>query len=512
MYGDELTLSYDAFSILMTGRDSTGEMLPLTFSMRGGSPPGYVYLSLPFIGIFGPSALGVRALSIVSSLAIILLLYLIGKRIFSEKVGILAGLIAVFSPADINLARGGFETHTALALALAGIAAVIYAKKKPWFLILSILFFFLSAFTYPSYKLVVPLFVPTLIWYLGGLKFLKGIGKGPLLGALVLSIVLGVVILSQIFFVNSERRLIERSVFSNAEVNNEILQDINYKRKLLENELSRVFHNRPVEYFIVIRDTIINSLSPEYLFVSGDGNPRHNSTQSGLLYFAEIPLFALGLFVLFTKNPKRKIIFMMGWGLIAAFPAAFLGETHLLRSSFIVPLLILVSGLGLEVFVNNLSKKFVKVLLVLIILLWLGQFASILEKLYFVTPNQYARYWGYPAKLASSIANQEKGSYDYVLLSSRINDIEYAYPVYNKLDPAIFITQKDFPEELNGINFKRFDNVYIGSIEARALDTFIKGLKGRVLYIGTPFDMEHLSNYEIRRDRDQTLILVLKKT
>jgi len=53
LYGDELTMAYDSYSILNTGRDQTGELLPLTFTMGAGRPGGYIYASLPFIAIFG---------------------------------------------------------------------------------------------------------------------------------------------------------------------------------------------------------------------------------------------------------------------------------------------------------------------------------------------------------------------------------------------------------------------------------------------------------------------------
>src|SRR3989344_3598027 len=76
LYGDELTIALDANSILKTGRDQLGNFLPLTFPMGAGRPAGYVYFSIPFVALFGPTALGVRALSILSGAGIILLVYL----------------------------------------------------------------------------------------------------------------------------------------------------------------------------------------------------------------------------------------------------------------------------------------------------------------------------------------------------------------------------------------------------------------------------------------------------
>ena len=57
MYGDELTLVYDTYSLLKTGQDQTGQAWPLFFSMGGGRPAGYIYATIPFTAIFGPTAL-----------------------------------------------------------------------------------------------------------------------------------------------------------------------------------------------------------------------------------------------------------------------------------------------------------------------------------------------------------------------------------------------------------------------------------------------------------------------
>jgi len=75
LYGDELTIGLDAYSLLKTGMDQTGEVFPLTFKMGAGRPPGYVYASIPFVALFGPNEWGVRSLSLLSGLGIIVLMW-----------------------------------------------------------------------------------------------------------------------------------------------------------------------------------------------------------------------------------------------------------------------------------------------------------------------------------------------------------------------------------------------------------------------------------------------------
>ena len=58
LYGDELTIVYDSYSILKTGMDQTGQFLPLTFKMGAGRPAGYVYGSIPVYSYFWTYCLG----------------------------------------------------------------------------------------------------------------------------------------------------------------------------------------------------------------------------------------------------------------------------------------------------------------------------------------------------------------------------------------------------------------------------------------------------------------------
>ncbi|MDP3733583.1 MAG: glycosyltransferase family 39 protein, partial [Candidatus Daviesbacteria bacterium] len=223
LYGDELTIALDANSVLHTGKDQLGNLFPLTFSMGAGRPAGYVYGSIPFVALFGPNALGVRMVSILSGMGIIFLLYLLGKRFFSPKVGLCAAFIAAVSPWDIALSRGGFEAHFALFLTLLGVYFFIKAKEKGAFYIFSALSFGLTLHTYPTYKISLVLFLPLLLWY-QGVRSKKYFFIG-----VILFFILGLIALSQTFIGGSEVRFSAINVFSQEKLKEEILQKINFE-------------------------------------------------------------------------------------------------------------------------------------------------------------------------------------------------------------------------------------------------------------------------------------------
>jgi len=472
LYGDELTIALDSNSLLKIGQDQLGNYFPLTFQMGAGRPAGYVYGSIPFLAIFGPSALGVRGLSILSGLGIILLLYYIGRKLFSDKVGLASSFIASVSPWDISLSRGGFEAHFALFLALLGIYLFIKAKEKPASYIFSSLCFGLTLHTYPTYKVSLILFLPLLIWY-------QGIRdrKYFLIGS-VLFIILGLSALSQTFLGGSEKRFSDINIFSQDKLKNSIEQKINLERNIsnLPASLAKYFHNKPVEYTKVFIENYLQNFSLDFLVLHGDRNPRHNMATMGQIYFVELILILLGILTLWQKN-KRLLLFLVAWLIIAPIPTALVDLPHGLRSSFMLPPLIILSGLGLTMILNYKNR----VVLFILGLTFTIQFTFFIQKLYFLAPKEYGNFWSYSAKTASEQALQNKGKYKYVFLSDAIDNIEFAYPVYGRVDPSLVISQNKNHTELAGLQFKKFDNVYIGHIPD--VKNFTGNLIGSYLFI-----------------------------
>jgi 4-amino-4-deoxy-L-arabinose transferase-like glycosyltransferase len=425
MYGDELTLVYDSYSILKTGHDQTGKFLPITFSMRGRSPGGYVYASLPFVAIFGPTAMGVRSLSLLSSLGIIVLMYFLGKKLFNEKVGLIASFLAAISPWDIYLARGGFETHFALFLTLLGVVA--FLNKK--YIVTSIVWG-LAFLTYPTFKLTLPILFLVICWYAGIKDLIKN--KFFIISLVVLTIFGGITAVET--FRGGEQRFLAINVFSQEQVIQKVTGDRNFSTLPLI--LKPIFYNRPLEYFHTVLDNYVDNFSIKFLYLRGDGNPRHNPGEWGMLYLVDLPLLFVGIFYL-AKSRELKLL--LAWILIAPLAPMLIGEAHGLRSDLILPPLILISAFA----ISKLSKPFA----VASIGLMLVQLVFILNAVYFLAPAKFATFWSAEAKSASlwAIKNENKGKK--VVLTTKIDNIEYAYPVYAKIDPNLVIMQYEkFPK------------------------------------------------------------------
>lgn len=476
LYGDELTLIYDAYSILKTGHDQTGAFLPLTFAMSEGRPPVYVYLSIPLVAVLGPNVLSARLLSVFSGVGIVLLIYLLLYALLSRRIALIGALFVAVSPWDLSLSRGGFETHLALFLSLLGITAFIKARSKPGLLIISALSFGLAIHTYHSYKVVLPLFLPILVWF----PSLKVITDEKFRKPLVLFMVILVfsvgVFLYQVAL-GSEVRFKNTNIFNQADLAAGITQKINKERSLDKIPFSSLIHNKPIEYLTLIGENYFSHFSFDFLFLHGDKNPRHNQGLMGGMYVADSILVLLGMIWLFQRY--RKIFILLGaWILISPLATIMVSPAHALRSTFMLPPLIAFSAAGFNYLLELSKKEFLARGLIMVVVLGLViQFIFLVDRIYFLYPKQFGNFWSLQAKIVTEEALLDSKRYDYVVLSDQIDSINLAFPVYAKVDPTGVIAQYNQ-------SVKQFGNIYIGDIS---------NLPGQVIYYNNIYDSDGLS-------------------
>src|SRR5260221_1049977 len=152
---DEASLGYNAYSILKTGRDEYGTVLPIIFKSFGDYKPGlYVYLAVPTVALFGLNELSVRLPSVIAGTVSVLLIFLIVKELFKdEKLAFISLIVAATNPWLIYFSRGAWEVNIALTLTLAGIYFFFRSFKKPKLLLASATFFALTLVAYQGAKL-----------------------------------------------------------------------------------------------------------------------------------------------------------------------------------------------------------------------------------------------------------------------------------------------------------------------------------------------------------------------
>lgn len=147
---DEAALGYNAYSILKTGRDEYGALLPIIFKSFGDYKPGlYVYTAIPPILIFGLTEFATRFPSALAGIAAVYLIYLIIKEIWkSDRLALLGSFLLAINPWHIYFSRGAWEINLSLTLTLIGIYFFYHAVassaykslRKSKYLVLSVFF------------------------------------------------------------------------------------------------------------------------------------------------------------------------------------------------------------------------------------------------------------------------------------------------------------------------------------------------------------------------------------
>lgn len=137
-------------------RDAKG-----AFFSVSGTPPAMPYIIAIIFGIFGMSDLSVLFTSILFFLALVLLVYMLGSKLFNPLVGLIASITLLFNASFLDYATSGASE---ILFSLLGVLAVylIFSKKK----ITNYLFFltlFLLYLTRPQGFLFILVFLFTWI-------------------------------------------------------------------------------------------------------------------------------------------------------------------------------------------------------------------------------------------------------------------------------------------------------------------------------------------------------------
>ena len=187
LYWDEVSLGYNAYSILRTGHDEYGRFLPLTnFAAFGDyKPPGYIYATVPSIAIFGLNEFAIRFPSAFFGILTVLLTYLLTKKLFEksnvsghpfdklrmtlspskgqlsvvkgEAIALLSAFFLAISPWHLQFSRGAFEANLGLFFSTLGIYLFLrFAKDNTLWIFFSVLSFLAAMYTFTGQRLFVP--------------------------------------------------------------------------------------------------------------------------------------------------------------------------------------------------------------------------------------------------------------------------------------------------------------------------------------------------------------------
>src|SRR3989338_6547831 len=431
-YIDESLHSYNALSILETGKDEYGKGFPVLFRFFGSyNEPLYVYLTTISIWLFGETIFAARLISALAGVLSTILIYFFMLKVTKNRTtSVIVGLLGAMSPWLLLYSRTGFEVSLAFFLFLLGLFTFYLGTKKPKYIAISFWLFSFSTYAAYTERFVSPLLALLLIFIFKEYLFRKENRKYLLLGtsgALLIEI-------PHLFLVSTPAFFPKGDLFSLGG-----------------------FIARYIYYF-----------SPEALFFKGDPDLQRSVPEMAVFPFWLVIPYFVGWYFCFKKRFSNLSKLIIASALISPLPAALTSDpfaTH--RAMPLLAQLLLVIGIGVNK-IFEILKPFLGVFLFLLIFM---VSALLLWRSFFVLlPGERSFYWGQQyVELAKLIKQDHQNLY---LIDQGRLKIAYATIAYiADIDPLILQQPQSLEIEENYYSAFPYNPSYsFPNVELRSLN------------------------------------------
>lgn len=430
---DEVAIGYTAYSILKTGRDEYGVFLPLSLKSFGDwKLPAYAYVTIPFVAVLGLTDVAVRLPSVLAGTLTVLLVYAISLKLFGrQNLALLASIIMAISPWHVFFSRVASEANLAVFFVTAAFYLFLAATKNRWYLPAGFLLLGLSLLAYHGNHVFTPLMFIIFCIY-----FRKNLRNRMSYVSIMVFVLFASFIFAQILFSADKTKISGLLSLNDPSL---IHENIVKNRLIFPNQfLAQVLYNKGTYFVEYVVRNYLNSFSPEFLFIKGGGNMQHNIPDFGNLYVVEAPFLLLGLYFLFARREKSRLL-LAAWILIAPLGAALTKDApHSARSYAVFPAISLMVAYGINGLVEQISTNYQKLIVGFITFLYLLNISLWLPRYFMAFPYKRYAVWGK--------AYQEM-VHKLVTGKSAYKEIIVARPDYSPYIYYLFYTQAD-PEDV----------------------------------------------------------------
>jgi 4-amino-4-deoxy-L-arabinose transferase-like glycosyltransferase len=487
-YSDEASYAYNAYSILQTGRDEHGVVLPITTEAFGDYKlPVMLYSIVAAFALLGPSDLAARLPGALYGIALIPLAYLLVKELLKrgedkneeintqEITALAAAAIIAIAPSHIFVSRGTWELTPALFfITLATLTFLKWCNqstgiKSLIFLVLTAISFLLSMYAYNSARVFVPLYLLGLaLIYRKELMQKLRTPQHMLVVATVT--MLSLLALLPILISLSSPAVTQRakyiSIFYDQTVNAKLFEAIRSDGG--QNvKVTQFFHNKPIYYTTDVLRRYLSHFDFNFLFTIGDTFEIFQLIGLGFLPLITLPFLIVGFFYIVKERPQWLYPVLL-WLILSPIASSFTKFTPSVSRAMnmIVPLA-LISAYGIaKVYRATVMKSPPLIAIILIatfFTLTARNITYIYTQYFIATPTLTAEKWNDGFQEAVTYAHEKEPNYDKILISSAQAPSYIFYAWYTKYDPTKFQqeAQTNHTPDENGLNFtSHFGNYY----------------------------------------------------
>lgn len=508
LFGDEIDVGYQAYSLLKTGRDLQGQFLPFYIhSLSEYRAPFLIYSTVPTVAVFGLNEWGVRLPAVIWGMISLFGMYLLTKRLFNEKVALAVALMVAITPWHLQYSRAAFEVTMLMSFIVWGSLWFINHLKQPKQLIAAGAILGLTPYIYSTAVVFVPLWVMWLIFVYRHEIFNRNYFKKM---RLVFGLTAAAIVIVGLPAVYSMLTGVARERFNTISIFQDtvLIDKLNLARKgseyidlsgqkqTIDAKSEYLFHNKPLVFGQVFSQNYFQAISPYFLFAYGDPIFRHHIQEMGMLYFIQALLLIIGVGYLIKSDDKKIAWLIFGWLLLSPIPSAMTqgGGNHATRLFLMVPPLMLLTGIGFERVIGFRWKgRYLAILAVSGLLL--VQTVFYLHRYYLHYPIESWRWWHVGFKEAMTEVASQQEQYQTVIINNSYEPSLIRYLYFTGYDPAVFQQQfegdKSLTNVVSGIDgFKLGQKLVFGQIndEGKKRGGLKDLVKPGVLYLASARD------------------------
>lgn len=454
---DETAWGYNAYSLGIDGKDEFGRFLPYDYLESFGDfkPPVYAYLDIIPVKLFGLNEFATRFPSAFFGVLTVLITYFLTKRLsknspYETLYALIAAGILAISPWYINLSRAAFEANVSSFFIISGIWLFLAGVQgKKWYLVLSAVMFVISLYTFNTARVVSPLLVIALA---SGFRKELWVRKKEAVIAAIVGLLLIAPIVKFLLSPQASLRFQEVNIFSDPKVVERVNDEIAYDNNAW---WSKIIHNRRFSYTFEFLHHYFDNLRPDFLFITGDGNPKFSTQDIGQMYLWDLPFFVIGIIFLFRKREKNWWIIPV-WLLLAIIPAATARETpHALRIETTLPTFQILTAVGVSTAILFLKNKKWRFLLtpgisIVVFLILCFNFLYYIHGYYTHYKTEYSGEWQYGYKDSIAYVKDNQKQYDEVWITDELGRPYIYYLFYLQIPPTVFRQQVDVKRDAFG--------------------------------------------------------------
>lgn len=475
---DEAFLGYNAYSILKTGRDMSGNAFPVHLQSFFWSPAGYSYASIPFIAVFGLNEFSSRfASALFGSLSVIATFFLvsfllrteihprdptqkIAKGIAdSDTVSLIASFVIAVSPWHVNASRIGIEiTLVVFLITVACVLFFLYLRSKHIALLIGTFILFALSFTvYQAPRAFVPLLLPLLFFLYRQYVSRKHLLFAGLLYVAVILLPIGYVMTSPVLSLRLQSLSVFNSPQAQLKIDEAIREDGMNRRPAIA---ARVLHNKAVGYANEILNNYVSHFSFDFLFRDKGFPTRMTIFGSGNMHIVELLFLLLGLYIIVARRSRYHILVGL-WILAAPVGSSLTYDDvpNMQRTLLIQPALSIAVSFGIWELVSRMrEKKYLAVPVIIFAFIYVFNMAQYLDAYYVHQPTQGAQFRNAGYKELVSEVEKLRNQYTRVVVTNAESAPTVFFLFYTSYDPSRYQLESKHTdkEKSDSINFANF--------------------------------------------------------